>query len=107
MTTCPRRSERNSGTAAAACLSRKVAPEKPDNFAVFTSDSDFGRVELADEVRCSSECLRFRGVALIVGGVGVMNIMLVSVTERTREIGVQEGHWRAQAGHPRHVAVHV
>ncbi len=68
---------------------RKVAYSAPDNFGISTSEqiiSQFGAITggvFALMVAISS-------VGLLIGGIGVMNIMLVSVTERTREIGVRK-----------------
>jgi putative ABC transport system permease protein len=68
---------------------RRVAPNEPDDFAINQQDQF---VEMFHRVAgtIASIGLFITGLSLFVGGIGIMNIMFVSVAERTREIGIRK-----------------
>ncbi len=67
---------------------RKLAPDDPNNFSVM--DTKQIAQTLSGTIQTMTGLLgAVAAVSLLVGGIGIMNIMLVSVTERTREIGIR------------------
>jgi putative ABC transport system permease protein len=70
-------------------IDRRVPYSKPDNFALSTAEqmvADFRQITAMTFL----VMVVLSSVGLLVGGIGVMNIMLVSVTERTHEIGLRK-----------------
>ena len=68
---------------------RNVKPGEENNFDIFSNES------LMDQINAINEPIKIGAlvislIALLAAGVGIMNIMLVSVTERTREIGIRK-----------------
>jgi len=76
-------------TTAAMRVARGLRPGEENNFAIWHSN------QLIDSFNDMTKWVKFAAfgiasIALLVAGVGIMNIMLVSVTERTREIGIRK-----------------
>jgi putative ABC transport system permease protein len=69
-------------------LRHKLAPGDPDDFMVRTQE-EIASLRTETTRTMTTLLAAIAGVSLIVGGIGIMNIMLVSVTERTREIGLR------------------
>ncbi len=70
-------------------LRRKVPYGKPNDFAIYTQES---MMDLYNQLTGAAFLVMIviSSIGLMVGGIGVMNIMLVSVKERTREIGIRK-----------------
>ena len=77
----------------------KIQEDQPDDFQV----QNMAEIAESRENAIGTMTLLLGSIAaisLLVGGIGIMNIMLVSVTERTREIGIRMSHRRPRSGHP-------
>jgi putative ABC transport system permease protein len=66
----------------------RLQPEQSDDFTVKTQ-VDIGKVQEGTSQTLTIMLFSIASVSLLVGGIGIMNILLVSVTERTREIGIR------------------
>jgi putative ABC transport system permease protein len=67
---------------------RRLGPEEPDDFNLSTADQIIGTL---DQVSAAIGLATFAlaAVSLLIGGIGIANVMIIAVTERTREIGVR------------------
>jgi putative ABC transport system permease protein len=70
-------------------IQRRLKPKQPDNFGMFTSDTILGIYNSATR-GIFAVLVGVVGLSLVVGGIVIMNIMLMVVTERTREIGLRK-----------------
>jgi putative ABC transport system permease protein len=70
-------------------IQRHVPANKPDDFSISTSDQLVAQFHSVTAI-VALVMVVMSSIGLLVGGIGVMNIMLVSVTERTREIGIRK-----------------
>jgi putative ABC transport system permease protein len=66
----------------------RLQPDQQDDFTIRTQ-VDIGRVQEGTSQTLTLMMFSVASISLLVGGIGIMNILLVSVTERTREIGVR------------------
>ncbi len=76
-------------TRAVMRFERNLKPAEEDDFTIFTNDT---QIKTFNETTAGIKMAAFiiGIIALIVAGIGIMNIMLVSVTERTKEIGIRK-----------------
>ena len=70
-------------------IERRLRPSEPDNFGMFTSDTLLGIYQTATS-GIFAVLVGVVGLSLVVGGIVIMNIMLMVVSERTREIGLRK-----------------
>ncbi len=75
-----------------------LRPAEPNDFELETAEDSLGFWDRISTILFMA-LPGLVGISLVVGGIVIMNIMLVSVMERTREIGVQKGHRSPSAGH--------
>ena len=67
---------------------RRLGPEEPDDFNLSTSEQIIGTFDQVG-AGIGLATVGLAAVSLLIGGIGIANVMIIAVTERTREIGVR------------------